>query len=147
MDILNLLENIEDIIEDASKIPLSNKVMVDKEEILEILSEIRMSLPDEISRASWVAKEHDRILNEAQNEAEELIEKVKDNQRLLIEENEITRQAKEYADKILREAEKMANDMKRAAYEYSDDILSSLQEKVREVDEIIDENRQALKTV
>lgn len=81
MDILNLLERIEDIIEDASKFPLSSKVMIDKEEVLEVINEIRLKMPDEINRASWVSKERQRILNEAQNEAEELISKVTEQQK------------------------------------------------------------------
>ena len=55
MDVLNLLEKMEDIVEDASKLPLSNKIMIDKEEILEVINDIRLKLPDEINRASWVA--------------------------------------------------------------------------------------------
>lgn len=147
MDILNLLEKIEDIIEDASKFPLSNKVMIDKEEILEVINEIRLKLPDEINRASWVAKERQRILNEAQSEADELIEKVKDQQKYLIEDSEITKQAQKYADQLIQEAERKANDMKIGAYNYSDEILSKLQEKIREINGIIEQNREVLKNI
>ena len=147
MDILNLLERIEDIIEEASKFPLSNKVMIDKEEILEVINEIRLKLPDEINRASWVAKERQRILNEAQSEADELIEKVKDQQKYLIEENEITKQAQKYANQLIEEAERKANDMKVGAYNYSDEILSKLQEKIREINGIIEQNREVLKDI
>lgn len=145
MDVLNLLEKIEDIVEDASKFPLSNKVMIDKEEILEVINEIRLKLPDEINRASWVAKERQRILNEAQNEADELIEKVKEQQKMLVEENEITRNAKQYADQILEEAEIKANEMKMGAYNYSDEILSKLQDKIHDINNIIESNREMLK--
>lgn len=145
MDILNLLERIEDIIEVASKFPLSSKVMIDKEEILEVINEIRLKLPDEINRASWVAKERQRILNEAQAEAEELISKVSDQQKALIEESEITRQARQYANQIIQEAEQKANEMKSGAYQYSDEILSKLQERIREINNIIEDNREVLK--
>ncbi|NLB33755.1 MAG: ATPase [Tissierellia bacterium] len=145
MDILNLLERIEDIIEDASKFPLSSKVMIDKEEVLEVINEIRLKMPDEINRASWVSKERQRILNEAQNEAEELISKVTEQQKTLIEESEITRQAKKYADQLIQEAEQKANEMKSGAYDYSDEILSKLQEKIREINNIIEDNREVLK--
>ena len=83
MDILNLLEKIEDIAEDASKLPLSSKVMIDKDELLEVINEIRLKLPDEINRASWVAKERQRILNEAQSEADDYLEKIKEQQKML----------------------------------------------------------------
>lgn len=147
MDILNLLERIEDIIEEASKFPLSNKVMIDKDEILEVINEIRLKLPDEINRASWVAKERQRILNEAQSEADELIEKVQDQQRYLIEDNEITKQAQKYANQIIQEAERKANEMKFGAYNYSDEILSKLQEKIGEINSIIEQNREVLKNM
>ena len=147
MDILNLLERIEDIIEEASKFPLSNKVMIDKEEILEVINEVRLKLPDEINRASWVAKERQRILNEAQSEADELIEKVKEQQKYLIEDNEITRQAQKYATQIVQEAERTASEMKMGAYSYSDEILSKLQEKIREINGIIEQNREVLKNM
>ena len=145
MDVLNLLERIEDIVEDASKLPLSNKVMIDKEEILEAINEIRLKLPDEINRASWVAKERQRILAEAQAEAEELIEKVQEQQLVLIEESEITRLAKQDANKLLQDAEIKANEMKMGAYNYSDEILSKLQDKIRDINNIIEENRDILK--
>ncbi|MBP1924858.1 vacuolar-type H+-ATPase subunit H [Sedimentibacter acidaminivorans] len=145
MDVLNLLEKIEDIVEDASKFPLSNKVMIDKEEVLEVINEIRLKLPDEINRASWVAKERQRILTEAQSEAEELIEKVKEQQKMYIEESEIAKQAKLYAKQIVEEAEQKANDMKLGAYSYSDDILSKLQDKIKDINNIIEDNRDMLK--
>lgn len=145
MDVLNLLEKIEDIVEDASKLPLSSKIMVDKEEILEVINEIRLKLPDEINRASWVAKERQRILTEAQSEAEEMMEKVKEQQRKLVEENEITRLAKQTANQLLQDAEIKANEMKMGAYSYSDEILSKLQDKIRDINNIIEVNREDLK--
>lgn len=147
MDILNLLERIEDIVEEASKFPLSNKVMIDKDEILDVINEVRLKLPDEINRASWVAKERQRILNEAQSEADELIEKVQDQQKYLIEDNEITKQAQKYANQILQDAEIKADDMKQGAYKYSDEILSKLQEKINDINSIIEQNRQVLKNM
>ena len=119
--------------------------MVDKEEVLEVINEIRLKLPDEINRASWVAKERQRILNEAQTQADELIIKVKEQQKHLIEDSEITRQAKKYANELIQEAERTANEMKTGAYDYSDEILSKLQEKIKEINNIIEDNREVLK--
>lgn len=147
MDILNLLERIEDIVEDASKFPLSSKVMIDKEEILEVINEIRLKLPDEINRASWVAKERQRILNEAQGEADELILKVQAQQKQLIEESEIMRLAQKQANQLLQDAEVKANQMKSGAYDYSDEILSKLQDRIREINNIIEDNREVLKNM
>lgn len=145
MDILNMLDRMEDIIEDSSKIPLSNKVMIDKEELLDIINEIRLKLPDEINRASWIAKERQRILNEAQTEADEIIERAKREVKYLIDENEISKQAKKISNELVESAQAKAAEMKENAYNYSDEILLMLQEKIKDISIIIDQNREELK--
>ena len=57
MDILLLLDEIEDIIEDGTSVPFSKKILVDTEELLDILKEIRIRLPDEIKQAAWIKEE------------------------------------------------------------------------------------------
>ena len=62
MEIFQLLDNLEDLIENSKKVPLSDKSMIDKDEILEVLKEIRLKLPDELKQAKWVKEERERIL-------------------------------------------------------------------------------------
>ena len=57
MEVLNLLELLEDIIEEGSKLPFGNKVMIDKSKALEILRDVRISLPDEVKQAEWINSE------------------------------------------------------------------------------------------
>ena len=147
MDILDLLGKIEDVIEDANKLPLSSKVVIEKEEILDIINDIRLKLPEEISRAAWVANERQRILSEAKIESEELIEKVRNQQKNLIEEHEITRLAKQQAEEILREAETRSQEIKSGTVKYSDDILQKLQDNILHINNIIEDNRSALKNM
>ena len=66
MDILMLIDEIEDIVEAGTSVPFSGKVMIDKEEVLEIIKEIRIKLPDEIKQAAWIKEERQRILAQAQ---------------------------------------------------------------------------------
>jgi len=54
MEILKLIDEIEDIIENGSSVPFSSKVMIDADEIYDIISEIRIKLPDEIKQANWI---------------------------------------------------------------------------------------------
>ena len=70
MEIFTLLETLEDMLDRSKSVPFSDKCIVDKEEILEIIKEIRLKLPDELKQAKWVKEERQRILVEAQNEAE-----------------------------------------------------------------------------
>jgi oligopeptide/dipeptide ABC transporter ATP-binding protein len=64
MEILAILETLEDIIEKSIALPFSGKSLIDKEEILEIVKEIRLKLPDDIKQAKWVKEERQRILLE-----------------------------------------------------------------------------------
>ena len=73
MEVLKLIDEIEDIVEAGTSLPFSGKVMVDKFEILEILKEIRIKLPDEIKKATWIKKERQRILEEAQKDEDTLL--------------------------------------------------------------------------
>ena len=66
MEIFTLLETLEDILENGKSLPFTSKTLVDKEELLDIIKEIRIKLPDELKQAKWVKEERQRILVEAQ---------------------------------------------------------------------------------
>ena len=73
MKVLELLEEIEEIVDTASGFPLTGKIMIDSQELLEIVREIRAELPDEIQQAQWIKNERERIIAEAKNEYEAVI--------------------------------------------------------------------------
>ena len=73
MEIFTLLETLEDIMERSKSLPFTEKGIVDKEEVLEIIKEIRLKLPDELKQAKWVKEERARILEEAQKEADGIV--------------------------------------------------------------------------
>ena len=90
MKVLELLDELEEIIEVASSVPVVRKVMVDPNEITEIVKEIRLELPDEIQQAQWIKNERSRILDEAKAEYENIISDAKAKAEKLCEEDEIT---------------------------------------------------------
>ena len=67
MEIFTLLETLEDILEKSRNVPFSSKCIVDKEEVLDIIKEIRLKLPDELKQAKWVKEERQKILVQAQS--------------------------------------------------------------------------------
>ena len=145
MDVLNLIDEIEDILEDSSSIPFSGKVMVDKEEILEIIKEIRIKLPDEIKQAVWVKGERQRILAEAQKEADTIVNEAKSHLEELIDEDEITRNAKERGLEIVTKAQNNAKEIRIGAMEYADNLLVETQENLSSLIDLLDKNRQELR--
>ena len=91
MEIFTLLETLEDILEKGKTVPFTNKTIVDKDEILDIIKEIRLKLPDELKQAKWIKEERQRILLEAQKEADEVVKEAENRIISMIDEHEITR--------------------------------------------------------
>ena len=140
MDVLKLIDEIEDILEEGSTVPFSKKVMVDSDEILDIIKEIRIRLPDEIKQAAWIKEEKQRILAEAQKEAEYRLEE-------LIEHESITKAAKERAEEIINKAQGTAKEIRLGAMEYADSLLLETQEQLKDVIGMLNDNRKELRGV
>lgn len=130
MKVFDLLEEIEEIVDTASGFPLTGKIMVDSEELLEIVKEIRSELPQEMKQAQWLEGEQTRIQGEAKEKYETIIEDARAQAEALVENNEITRRAKERAQEILTNAEEKSTALKLGTYEYIDSILFKFQETV-----------------
>ena len=73
MEIFTLLETLEDILERSKTLPFTNKGIIEKDELLDIIKEIRLKLPDELKQAKWVREERERILQEAHKEASDIV--------------------------------------------------------------------------
>ncbi|HZX20823.1 MAG TPA: ATPase [Clostridia bacterium] len=144
MNVLKLLEELEDIVENCSSIPFVQKVLVDKGEILEIIKEIRINLPDEIKQAQWIKEERQRILAEAQQEADTISEEANKHIMSMIEENEITKLANEQAEKIITQAQTNAKEMRLGAKDYVNGLLESVELDLADLINTIKENRNEL---
>lgn len=142
MDVLKLIDEMEDIIEDGSSVPLTKKVMVDSEEILDIIREIRIRLPDEMQQASWIKEEKERIIGEAEREAMQIQRDTEEKVREMVEDSRITTAAEERAEEILYKAQEAANEIRLGALEYADSLLMNTQEKLQELVELINDNCQ-----
>ena len=145
MEIFTLLENLEEIIESGTKVPLSSKVVVDKEEINEILEEIRLKLPDELKQAKWVKEERQRIIMDAQKEADQIVKETENKIISLVDDHEITRQALAQKEEIIESADKVAREITTGTREYADALLERLEEILKEALNVVHDNRKELK--
>ena len=133
MTVLELLEEIEDIVDTAPSVPLTNKIMVDAKEILEIVKEIRLSLPDDVQQAKWVKEEKERILMEAKEEYEKIIVEANKQADYLVETHAITQRAQKRGEEIRRDTEEYCKVLKMRTYDYVDNILYDTQGKIDEL--------------
>ncbi|HEX2233264.1 MAG TPA: hypothetical protein VHG69_07860 [Thermoleophilaceae bacterium] len=73
MDVLVLIDKLDDTIHNSKPVPLTDQVRVDKEEIYDILDQMRATIPEEIKQARWIVKERQEMLAEAKREAERIV--------------------------------------------------------------------------
>jgi len=145
MEIFTLLENLEELVESGTKVPLSTKVLVDKDELSEILEEIRMKLPDELKQAKWVKEERQRIIMDAQKEADQIVKETETKIISLVDDHEITRQALAQKEEIIESADRVAREISAGTREYADALLERLEEILKETLTVIHDNRKELK--
>ena len=145
MEIFTLLETLEDILEKSRAIPFSSKSIVEKDEMLDIIREIRLKLPDELKQAKWVREERQRILVEAQNEADEIIKEAENRIISMIDEHEITRKAYDKKVEIIENANEMSREISNGTKEYADNVLNGVEIALQEALKVIQNNRKELK--
>jgi len=119
MDVLVLIDKLDDLVHNAKPVPLTDQVRVDKEEIYDILDQMRATIPEEIKQARWIVKERQEMLAEAKREAERTVKEVSD--------EEITKQAERAAEDIIEDARGREREIRLGAEDYADEILGTLE--------------------
>lgn len=142
-----LLAELESVIENGNTLPFSSKSLIDPEEAIELIDEIRDALPDEINEAKKIVSERKRILFAAQNEANRIKMEAEKKYKELLDSHEITRAANNNANEIMRNANQSARSLKQGTQNYADKLLYNIQVELKEMNERIEENRKELKNI
>lgn len=126
-DALELINELEDLIDKGVPVPFTGRCLLDKDELLELMQEIKLKLPTDLEQAKWIKAERENIINDAKKEAEEIIKTANDKLIALIDENEITKQAAEKANSIMERANADAKTTKNESYQYADRLLENVE--------------------
>jgi len=145
MDIFEILDELEQELEMAKKVPLSSKIITEKELLLDYIDRIRGELPEEMRQAKWVAKERDRIIDEAQAEAEEMKKEAKHKVMIMAQESEFVKEAKRQSEEIITGAYSIAHEVKSGANKYADEVLASIESKLQRTLSIVEGGRSELR--
>jgi len=127
MDVLVLIDKLDDLVHNARQVPLTDTVRVDKEEIYDLLDQMRATIPEEIKQARWIVKERQEMLAEAKREAERIVKEARERQGQLIAEEEVTKQAERAAEDIIDDARAREREIRLGAEDYADEILNTLE--------------------
>lgn len=127
MDGLELLDELEDIIDKGASVPFSGRCILERDELMDIVQELKLKLPDDLKQAKWIKEERQRILHEAQVEADDIIKAANEKGISMINEHEITQQAMEQARQIIDKSNEEARAIVDSAYNYADSLLETVE--------------------
>ncbi|HBH95440.1 MAG TPA: ATPase [Ruminococcaceae bacterium] len=129
MNIDDALEAMDEILDKSMQVPFSQKKgMVDVNALRDLIEDIRMSMPAEITQAQKLVNDRKIIISDAKQEADRIIRKAEESAKKLVSQQEITRQANEKATQILTNAQTKYNELCNNTNEYVDSMLTRVEE-------------------
>ena len=127
MDILHLIDRLEELFNQSRPIWFTHNVVVDEDRMLDLIDQMRVAIPEEIKKAQQVLTQRDRILAQAQEEANRTIAIAREKQDQLLERDAIVQAAHTRANEILAEAQVERENSLREADSYSLETLRRLE--------------------
>ncbi|MEW6093417.1 MAG: hypothetical protein AB1531_05560 [Chloroflexota bacterium] len=141
MDILQLVDRLEELFNQSRPIWLTHSVIVDEDKFLDIIDQMRIAIPEEVKKAQQLYAQKDRILAQAQEEANRTLELARQKAAELVEKEALVVDAQRRAAQIIDQSKAEADDIKLGADQYSHDTLASL---VAELERVLNQARNGL---
>ncbi len=130
MDILHLVDRLEELFNESRPIPLTHSVVVDEDRVLEIIDQMRISIPDEVKKAQQVLAQRDRVMAQAQEEANRTLSLAKRRGEESLSRDSIVEAAHERAEQIMDQARVDAEAMRLEADDYTVETLAALEDEL-----------------
>ena len=127
MDVLVLIDKLDDLVHNAKAVPLTDQVRIDREEIYDILDQMRATIPEEIKQARWIVKERQEMLAEAKREQDRLLVEAREQAVREASQTEIVKLAERQAQEIIDEARRQARETRLEMEDWADGILATLE--------------------
>ena len=133
MDILHLVDRLEELFNKSRPIPLTHNVIVDEDKFLDIIDQMRISIPEEVKKAQEVFTKKDRVMAQAQEEANRTLQLARDKATDLIEKESLVSDAKHRADQIIQQARIESDNIRAGADQYAKESLSNLEHAMEQL--------------
>ena len=101
MAVKNILDKIENLVVTSKRVPLSNKCLIDDNDLVHLVDDLRKELPMELQKAEGIMHDRQQIIDDAHQDADRIIDKAKQYAEKLTDEDEVVVQAKEKARLIM----------------------------------------------
>lgn len=142
MDILHLVDRLEELFNESRAVPFTRNVVVDEDKMLDLIDQMRVTIPEEVKKAQQLVSQRDRVLAQAQEEANRIITLAREKSEQLVEREAVVRSAQSRADQILAQARADAQTTRRDADDY---VIQSLQHLDGEIGRLANQVRNGLR--
>ena len=133
MDILQLIDRLEELFNESKSIPLTRNVMVDEDRMLDIIDQMRIAIPEEVKKAQQLLGQRDRVLAQAQEEANRTLELARQKADQLVSKDMVMQEGQRRADQLLVQARAEADTIRADADDYVIDSLTQLQAELERI--------------
>ncbi len=127
MDILHLVDRLEELFNESRSVPFTHSVIVDEDRMLDLIDQMRVSIPEEIKKSQQLLAQRDRVMAQAQEEANRTLALAREKGEQLLERDSIVQSAQARADQIINQAQMEVQATKSEADEYVLGTLSKLE--------------------
>ena len=131
MDILHLVDRLEELFNQSRPFPFTHNVIVDEDRMLDIIDQMRISIPEEVKKAQQIFSQKDRVLAQAQEEASRKLSLAQEKADQLIDKDLIVQDAQKRASQIIDQARLEADNIRIGADQYAMDKLTELEHAVQ----------------
>lgn len=131
MDIMYLADRLETLVNSSRRVPLSSRIMLEEEEVLAIVEELRRTIPNEMKQARRILQERDQIIKLAQTEAEKITAMARDRAEYMINQDNVYYLAKERGEQVLSDAQNDARITREEIHQYAVAVLGNLADQLQ----------------
>jgi vacuolar-type H+-ATPase subunit H len=144
MDILHLVDRLEELMDRGWRLPVGNRVVLDEDALLNILDQMRITIPQEIKQAREIQREREKVVTQAHEEARRILAQAREDAAQLLDEHKLRRQAEEQAVALFKRAQQEAAQIRAGADEYAEGRLRELGQTITQLQAVIQNGVEAL---
>jgi F0F1-type ATP synthase membrane subunit b/b' len=141
MDILHLVDRLEELVNSARQVPLTNNIMIDQDRLIDLIDQMRVSIPDEVKKAQKTLADRDKILAQAKEEAERTLMVAREERDKMLTRENITQAAQNKANEIIDQGKREADLIRGDADDY---VVESLGELEAQLERLMQQTRNGI---
>jgi len=137
-----IISTLYEMVQDARGVPLSSdKCVIERDRVLDLLDEISNQLPGELKQARTIVESRGEVINNAKREGENILKQAQAQAKQMVSDSEIYRQAREEANAMVQAAQDRIRELKGVTNDYVDDALKQTEQAISEALNEVKESR------